>query len=115
MKKIFILLLTIILLIFCTGCAEAISEDRIEVEATVTSIYHKEAWLQPIYNGKSFTYVPHPARWEVTFTYKEYSVTIDDKTVYDLYKEGDLVICVLITTYYDNGTSETKLKYEGVK
>jgi len=116
MKMIIGIILTIVLIItsiFCfTGCAELINTEIQEVDATVTDIYHRAAWVQMMSTGKTMIPISHPAKYEVTFTYEDVTLTVDDKELYDYYKDkiGTTVKCDLITEYYDNGTTRQKLK-----
>lgn len=106
-----IVLIAIILLCF-VGCTELINTETQEVDATVTDIYHQAMWLQPIKCGKITTYITHPAQYKVTFVYEDITLTVDDKELYDRYKDkiGTTVKCDLITEYYDDNSVRQKLE-----
>lgn len=111
MKKITIILLIIILLCL-TSCAALVSTETQEVDATVTDVYYRGAWIQMISSGKTMIPITHPAKHEVTFTYKNTTLTVNNKELYDYYKDkiGETVKCDLIIEYYDNGTVHHTLK-----
>lgn len=107
-----ILLLIAIILLCFTSCAELIDVETREVEATITDVYYKGSWIQMIPVGKSVVSIFHQARYKVTFTYEDVTLTVDDKELYDCYKDkiGAMVKCDLITEYYDDGSIEQTLK-----
>jgi hypothetical protein len=113
MKKLLILILTLALLLPClVSCAELINTETQEVEATVADIYHRGAWVQMVPTSKSIIPISHPARYEVTFKYENVTLTINDKELYDYYKDkvGSTVKCDLIIEYYDDGSISRTLK-----
>ena len=112
MKRIIILALIAVILLCFTGCAKLINTETQEVEATITDVYHRGAWVQMISSGKTMIPISHPAKYEVTFTYEDVTLTVDDKELYDYYKGkiGATVKCDLITKYYDNGAVHKTLK-----
>ena len=114
-RKFITFILVAIMSIFClSGCKKAVHAETTVVKATVVDTYHKSAWMQSVYNGKGFTYIRHPAKYNVTLQYEDYEVTVNNQKLYNQYKDniGAIVECNLVTTYYDDGTSETKLKWE---
>ncbi len=113
MKKLLILVLITSLLLPClVSCAELINAETQEVDATVTDVYYKKKWVQMIYNGKTTTPIVHRAQYKITLTYKNVTLTVDNKEFYDIYKDkvGSTVKCDLITEYYDDGTIRRTLK-----
>lgn len=91
--------------------AKTVTETQ-EVEATVTDVDYKGAWSQPVWTGKTMILIPHPAQYKVTFTYENVTLTVDDKDLYDFYKDnvGATIKCDLIIEYYDDGSIEQTLK-----
>lgn len=117
MKKLISLALIAIMLLCFVSCAELVNTEMQEVEATVTDVYHRGAWVQMIFTGKVMVPISHPAEYKVTLTYKNVTLTVNDKELYDLYKDkvGETVKCDLIIKYYDDGSTSQKLKLkEGV-
>jgi hypothetical protein len=123
MKKIIsvifiIALITVVLLCF-TGCAELINTETKEVDAAITDVYYKGAWVQPISTGKSMIMITHPAQYKVTFEYEDVTLTVDNKKLYDFCKDniGATAKCNLIIEYYDDGTvhKTLELKEEPIK
>lgn len=115
MKKILSVLLVTTMLLCFIGCAELINTETQEVEATVVSVYHKNAWVQPIFTGKTIMMISYPARNEVTFQYQNVTLTINNRELYNYYKDkiGTTVKCDLITEYYDDGSTCQTLKLKG--
>lgn len=114
-RKFIILLLLITILTTCLpGCKKVLRTETKVVEATVVETYHRGAWMQPIWNGKFYTYIHHSAKHEVTLKYENYKITVDNQDLYNKCKNniGSTVECNLVTTYYDDGTTKTKLKWE---
>ncbi len=114
-RKFITFILVIIMSIFClTGCAKVIQTETKIVNATVVETYHKAAWTQYVWTGKVLIPIYHKAKYEVTLQYKDYKIIVDNQDLYNQCKDsiGTLVECNLVTTYYDDGTSETKLKWE---
>ena len=112
MKKIIILALIAVMLFCFAGCAKLISTETQEVEATVTDVYYQGAWVQMIPTGKTVIPISHPAQHKVTFTYENVTLTVNDKELYDRYKDniGATVKCDLIIEYYDDGSTWRKLE-----
>lgn len=112
MKKIISIAL-IALTLFCfTGCAELINTETQEVDATITDVYFKSAWVQLIPTGKTMVTVTHPAQYKVTFEYEGVTLTVNNKKIYDFCKENiDCTVkCNLIIEYYDDGTVRKTLE-----
>ena len=65
-----------------------------------------------MWNGKFMISIRHSAKYQVTITYKDVILTVDDKELYDCYKHniGTTVKCDLITECYDDGTTYQTLK-----
>lgn len=112
MKKLASISLIVIMLLCLVGCAELINTETQEVDATVTDVYYKGAWAQPMWTGKTMMLIPHPAQYKVTFEYENVTLTVDDADIYDYYKDniGATVKCDLVTEYYDDGTVRQTLK-----
>ena len=112
MKKIASIVLITVMLFCFAGCAKLINTETQEVEATVTDVYYKGAWVQPISTGKTTTWITHPAKYIVTFTYENVTLTANSKRLYDYYKDkiGATVKCDLIIEYYDDGSTWRKLE-----
>lgn len=119
MKKIISITLIAVLLICCTGCSELINIETKEVDAVITDVYYKSAWVQPISTGKTMIMVTHPAQYKVTFEYEDVSLTVNNKKLYDFCKDniGATAKCNLIIGYYDDGTvrKTLELKEEPIK
>ena len=115
-KRKFIALLVLVLMLFTClpGCAKVIDTKSTVVEAIVVDTHHKSAWTQRIYTGKTWIIRHHRAKYQVMLKYKDYKTTIDNKDLYDQYKDniGAIVECNLVTTYYDDGTIKTELEWE---
>ena len=114
-RKFITLLLLVSILITCLpGCAKVVKTETTVVEATVIDTHYRGMWLQPVICGKVTTFITHPAKHNVKLQYKDYETTVNNKDLYDQYKDniGAIVECNLVTTYYDDGTSETKLEWE---
>lgn len=94
MKR-FILVITIVMCIFMTGCQSIAKEEEIEVTATVTEVRYRGSYTTfiPIFNGKTSTLIPqfHPERYLVTVAYDDLTETFNDEPLYDKVKEGDEV------------------------
>ena len=103
----------IIALIFCfAGCAKITNIETQGVFATVTDVSYRGAWVQMIPTGKTVIPICHSAKYEVTFTYEDVTLTVDDKELYDCYKGkiGTTVKCDLVTEHYDNDSVKRTLK-----
>lgn len=114
-RKFITFILVAIMSIFClSGCKKAIHTETTVVEATVVDIYHKNSWTQYVWTGKTMTVIYHKAKYKVTLQYVDYKTTVDNKDLYDQCKDniGAIVECNLVTTYYEDGTAEIKLKWE---
>ena len=112
MKKIISIILIAVMFLCFVSCAELINTETQEVDATVTDIYHRGAWVQMMSTGKTMIPISHPAKYEVTFAYANATLTVDDKELYDYYKDkiGTTVRCELIIKHYDNGSTRQTLK-----
>ena len=112
MKKIVSIVLIAIMLLCMVSCAELINTETQEVDAVITDVYYKGAWVQPISTGKSIIMVTHPAQYKVTFEYEDVTLTVDNKKLYDFCKDniGATARCNLIIDSYDDGTVRKTLK-----
>ena len=113
MRRIIGLILLIAVAVSLFGCAKLIDTQTETVEATITSVYYKGAWVQMIPSGKSMIPISHPAEYWVNLQYGEITTSFNN---YDLYtickgKEGTTIQCSLITETYDNGTVKQYLEW----
>ena len=106
MKKTFCLIFAILLVFSLTGCADLISTETKQVDVVIIHEDYTGAWMQPIWTGKMFTYVSHPAQYEITVEYKGITHTFDNETYYNAYKNriGDTITGTLEIKTYDDGT-----------
>ena len=106
MKKIFCLMLAILLIFSLTGCANLISTETKKVDVLITYEDYSGAWLQPVWTGKMFTYIHHPAQYEITVKYDGIEYTLDNETYYNAYNNrvGDTITGTLEIKTYDDGT-----------
>ena len=77
-KKIAIFIpLMILLICSLAGCAKVVKTEESTVQVKITDEYYQNAYMTSVYNGKSFTFVPHPATYRITVQYngEEYSVS----------------------------------------
>lgn len=109
MKKMFVALLTLILIVtLCfvfTGCAKVIDIQEEIVEVKIVDSDRHAAWIQPIRAGKVTTYIHHSAKYEIMVEYNGNIYTVDNKDTYNKYKDsiGECIDAVLETQIYDNG------------
>ena len=90
------------LLIF--SLPEVVSEEKIEVTATITDTYHVFPMGGP--------YVYRPADYDIYFEYDNIEGNWDvSSEVYYQYEDkiGEPIKCYLITRVYDNGTTKQEL------
>lgn len=113
-RKFITFILVAIMSIFCLSGCSVVSTETTSVEATVVDTYHQPAWTQPILVGKAVSFIYHPAQYKVTMTYKDYILTVNNEELYYAYTNniGATVKCNLVTTYWDDGTAVTELKWE---
>lgn len=116
MKKIISITLIVAILLCLAGCTELVRTETQEVEATITDVHYNGAWTQIISTGKTTITILHPARYEIIFTYNNIILTVNDEEIYNRYKDkiGDPVVCILITEYYDNGSTYQTLKLKEI-
>jgi hypothetical protein len=106
MKKVFCLALIVLLIFSLTSCADLISTETQKVDVLITYEDYSGAWLQPVWTGQVFTYIPHPAQYEITVKYNGIEYTLDNETYYNAYKDriGDTITGTLEIKTYDDGT-----------
>ena len=107
------LLILIAVAVSLIGCAEVVDTQTETVEATITSVYYKGAWMQMIPSGKTMIPISHPAEYWVSLQYGEITASFNS---YDLYtackgKEGATIQCSLITETYDDGAVKQYLEW----
>ena len=107
------LLILIAVAVSLIGCAKVVDTQTETVEATITSVYYKGAWMQMIHSGKTMIPISHPAEYWVSLQYGEITTSFNN---YDLYtackgREGTTIQCSLITETYDNGTVKKFLEW----
>lgn len=106
MRKILYLALITLLVFSLTGCTNLISTETQKVDVLITYEDYSGAWLQPMWTGKMFTYIAHPAQYEITVKYDGIEYTLDNETYYDAYNNriGDTITGTLEIKTYDDGT-----------
>ena len=105
-NKIFALLLLTALITCLVGCAECISTECETVEVVIVDEYHRSAYTQPVYTGKTVILITHAARYEITVEYNGVKYTISGSDTYNKYKNmvGETAIGTLEIKTYDDGT-----------
>ena len=106
MKK-FISAITILFLVFIlTGCTKVINTEYKNVDVTVVDKYHRSAWVQPVFNGKTTHLITHPAKYRIIVEYENTEYRINGSDVYNRYKDkvGQQAIGICKVRTYDNGT-----------
>lgn len=91
--------------------------EAIEVNATVTKMEYKKAYTQmipyrnPSTNTTTVRTVRHPAKYWVTVTYEDVSITVNNKDLFESVQEGD-TLEMMYCQYYDK---DHKLVMEKLK
>jgi hypothetical protein len=100
-----IILLTILLVVaVCFTAPKLVSEEKIEVTATITKTHHSFPMGGP--------YVYRAADYDIYFEYNGIKGSWDtDSETYNRYKDkvGEPIKCYLITRIYDDGSEEVRL------
>ncbi len=115
MKKIISFIIISMILLTLVGCARVTNTETTVVDGTVIDTVHKNAWSQPIKTGKVTTFIRHPEKNYVYIQYNDITISVNDSELYDYYKDhiGETIECNLITDYYDNGKTKTRLEVRG--
>lgn len=110
MKKILILLCSLLLSVSLVGCAELISTETKNVEVVVTDVYHKPTIIVPMMVGKVMTTSVQPAYWTTYIEYDGVEYSIGGSDTYNKFKDkvGQTVTGVLEIRTYDDGS----IKYD---
>ena len=114
MKRLFAILLAILLVLTFAGCAEVKEQDSMLVPAILVDTHYKGMWIQPIISGKSVTMVTHPADYDLIFEHEgqRYNLDVDSET-YNTYKNavGQKFDMELVFTTYTDDTEKTILRF----
>ena len=97
-----ILVLTLILCIFLTGCEKVVEEETINVTVTVVDKHHRNSFTTFYYIGKTMVPQVHPEEFEVTVEYEDIVQTFDDEALYNHVSEGDKVKIFLRNGYNED-------------
>lgn len=105
-KRIFLLLLLIVLVFNFAGCAKCINTEHEYVEVNIVDEYHRGMYVTPIRAGKVSTMVTHPAVYRITVEYNGVKYTITGSNTYYKYKDmvGQTTTGTLEIRTYDDGT-----------
>ena len=111
LKRLFALILLLVLLLTITGCAKLISTETEKVDVLITETNYQHAWSQPVIVNKVITLIHHPAQYEVTVKYDGIEYTLDDETYYKAYKDrvGETITGTLEIQTYDDSTIKKKI------
>lgn len=99
-----VLLIVLLGLVICLTAPEFVSEDKVEVEAVITSVEHRGPIITRYVkraesNNIYFEYEGVKGRWDTDYeTYNKYK----DKV-------GEPIKCYLITRIYEDGSEELRL------
>ena len=88
------------------GCTKLISTKYKNVEVKIIDEYHRNAYITPVFNGKTITMITHPAIYRITVKYNNVEYDINGRYIYEKYydKVGQLTVGLLEIRTYDNGT-----------
>lgn len=98
------LLVALLAIVIILASPKLVSEEKVEVEATITEVRHRSAIVTQ--------YVKRPADNDIYFEYEGIKGNWDtDYATYKAYKdkEGESIKCYLITRIYEDGSEETRL------
>lgn len=111
MKKILVVTSMIAILLLTACGAEVVATWRLEADVVVVDSYHRDAWTQPIWTGKFWTYIHHSETNKITVYYEGGRFDIDDEDLYNKYCDsiGETVTGVFEITTYDDGTRRYEL------
>ena len=110
MKRFLSCLLILTILVSLVGCAKLIKTEYTRVDVEIVDSYHRSAWIQPIWNGKTMMMIPHPATYRIDVEYNDVEYSIHGSEIYEVYKDriGEVVSGTLEISTYDDGT----IKYD---
>lgn len=114
MKRLFAIILAILLVLTFAGCAEIKEQNSTSVSAVLVDTHYKSMWIQPVISGKIITNIIHPADYDLIFEYEGQRYNLDvDSDIYNTYENavGQEFDMELVTTVYDNNTTETALRF----
>ena len=99
-----VMFIILLVAVICLASPTLVSEEKIEVTATITNTYHSFPMGGP--------YVYKVADYDVYFEYEGIKGSWDTNSeTYNKYKDkiGEPIKCYLITRVYDNGKAELTL------
>ena len=105
------LLLLIFVIVSMTACAKCIATREETAEVVITETYYRPAWTQPVWNGKFFVPIRHPAVYRVTVMYEDVEYVMSGREVYDIFvnRIGDTAVATFEVRTYDDGTLKREL------
>ena len=98
-------LLFLFLIIFVTQIPRPSSSSEVELPVIIVNSYHKDSYVTLVPTGKSVVSVPVPERNQIAVLYKDKEYIINDKDVYESFKNkiNDNVTGVFTETTWSNG------------
>lgn len=108
LKKSIKALVIICLIILLSGCTKCINTSYKNVKVKIADEYYRKAYYFPAFTGKVMMMVHRPAAYRITIEYNGTKYTINDRDIYEKYKDkiGENAIGVLEIREYDNGTTK---------
>lgn len=106
MKKALILITSIIIIVFLSGCTKCISTETEIVQVKIVDEYHCGTRVQPVFIGKTASYICYPATYRITVEYENVKYNISGKDTYDKYSNRivEYVNGVLQIKKYDDNS-----------
>lgn len=111
MRKIFILLINIIIVIvFLTGCSTLISREEIVVDVEIISTNHVPSWTETIV-GDIVMINTYPDEYNVHIKYDEFNLSINDEDAYEICREreGKMVKVKIQVSKFEEGIIKYQL------
>lgn len=111
MKKLAIILISVMVLCSLVGCRKVVDTQEKEVEVEVTDAYYRAPHTTYSRVGKTYMSQVHPAEYRVYVEYDGAEYTISGQDVYEVYKElvGETAVGVLKTVTYDDGSTSSRI------
>ena len=105
-KRILTFLVFMIMIFSLVGCTKLVSTECENVEVSIVDKYYRGMYLTPVFNGKTTTFITHPAVYRITVEYNGVEYTISSSDTYNKYKEkvGQTAIGTLEIRTYDDGS-----------
>lgn len=112
MKKMFMLIMVVLVMFTFAGCRKVVETEQFNAEVLIMDTNYTGPITYPVKVGKVTTFRTHPADYDTIVEYQGVEYNLDGREDYEIAKkhQNEKMSAIIEKVTYDNGTTEVSVK-----